>query len=52
MAPRFVKVLPNDYQRVLDTLKKVKASGGVTDDEAELIAFGINAQDAARMGGN
>jgi glutamate synthase (ferredoxin) len=50
MVPKFVKVFPNDYRRVIETLRRVKATG-VSDDEAEMVAFGINAQDLARAGG-
>jgi glutamate synthase (ferredoxin) len=50
MVPKFVKVYPNDYRRVIETLKNIKDSG-VSDEEAEMIAFGINAQDVARAGG-
>jgi glutamate synthase (ferredoxin) len=50
MLPKFVKVYPNDYRRMLETIKDIKETG-VSDDEAEMIAFGINAQDAARAGG-
>jgi glutamate synthase domain-containing protein 3 len=50
MAPKFVKVYPNDYRRMLETMKDIKETG-VSDEEAEMIAFGINAQDAARAGG-
>jgi glutamate synthase (ferredoxin) len=50
MLPKFVKVFPNDYRRMLETLKDIKDTG-VSDDEAEMIAFGINAADAARAGG-
>jgi hypothetical protein len=35
---------------MLETLKEIKETG-VSDDEAEMIAFGINAHDAARAGG-
>jgi glutamate synthase (ferredoxin) len=50
MLPKFVKVYPNDYRRVVETLAQVKATG-VSDEEAEMIAFGLNAQDVARVGG-
>ena len=40
-APKFVKVLPADYQRVLESLKKVKAQG-LTGDAAILAAFEEN----------
>jgi glutamate synthase (ferredoxin) len=50
MVPKFVKVYPNDYRRVLETQKKFKESG-LSDEEAEMAAFGMNAQDLARAGG-
>jgi glutamate synthase (ferredoxin) len=50
MVPKFVKVYPNDYRRMLETIKDIKETG-VSDEEAEMIAFGINAHDAARAGG-
>jgi glutamate synthase (NADPH) large chain len=50
MVPRFVKVYPNDYKRVQETLRQIKETG-VSQEEAELVAFGINAQDVARAGG-
>jgi glutamate synthase (ferredoxin) len=50
MVPKFVKVYPNDYKRVIETLKMVKETG-VSDEEAEMMAFGMNAQDVARAGG-
>ena len=50
MRPHFVKVYPNDYKRVIETLKKVKATG-VPDEEAEMMAFDMNAKDLARAGG-
>jgi hypothetical protein len=49
MVHKFVKVYPNDYRRVV-ALKDIKDTG-VSDEEAEMIAFGINAQDVARAGG-
>jgi glutamate synthase (ferredoxin) len=50
MVPKFVKVYPNDYRRVIETQKQFKASG-LSDEEAEMAAFGLNAQDLARAGG-
>ncbi len=49
-APRFVKVLPKDYARVLQALKKV-ASQGLSGDEAIMAAFEENIRDVARVGG-
>lgn len=50
MLPKFVKVYPNDYRRVLETQKKFKASG-LSDDEAVMAAFEANSRDLARVGG-
>jgi len=49
-VPKFVKVMPNDYKRVLETLQRVKESG-LTGDEAEMEAFKANAKNLARVGG-
>jgi len=51
LLPRFVKVLPHDFKRALEAEKKVK-SLGLSEDEAEMAAFEMNAKDASRMGGN
>ncbi|MBI1870826.1 MAG: glutamate synthase large subunit [Chlamydiae bacterium] len=51
MIPKFVKVMPKDYKRVLQTLKKVKEAG-LTGDEAVMAAFEENKKDLARVGGN
>ena len=48
--PQFVKVMPKDYKRVLQSLKKAQADG-LTGDEAMTRAFEENAKDAARVGG-
>jgi glutamate synthase (ferredoxin) len=50
LVPKFVKVYPNDYRRVNETQKKFKASG-LSDEEAEMAAFDLNAHDLARAGG-
>lgn len=50
MLPKFVKVYPNDYRRVLETQKKFKESG-LADEEAVMAAFEANARDLARVGG-
>jgi glutamate synthase (ferredoxin) len=42
-VPKFVKVMPTDYKRVLESLKKVKAQG-LTGDEAILAAFEENSR--------
>ena len=50
MVPLFVKVMPKDYKRVLNSLKKIEQSG-LVGDEAVMAAFEENANDAARIGG-
>ncbi|MGB8355146.1 MAG: glutamate synthase large subunit [Chthoniobacteraceae bacterium] len=50
MAPKFVKVMPKDYKRVLQALKKAEQDG-LTGDEAMNAAFEANARDVARIGG-
>jgi glutamate synthase (ferredoxin) len=48
--PRFVKVMPKDYKRVLEAVRKAKADG-LTGDDALNAAFEANSRDAARVGG-
>jgi glutamate synthase (ferredoxin) len=48
---KLVKVLPKDYARVLESLKKAQAAG-LTGDEAAAAAFEENVKDVARVGGN
>jgi glutamate synthase (ferredoxin) len=50
-AQRFVRVLPNDYRRVLDAQEKFRAQG-LSAEQAEMAAFEANARDEARVGGN
>ena len=50
MVPKFVKVMPKDYKRVLQSLKRVQESG-LSGDQAIMAAFEENARDAARIGG-
>jgi glutamate synthase (ferredoxin) len=49
--PRFVRVLPNDYRRVVDAQRRMREKG-LSPDEAEMAAFEQNAHDEARVGGN
>jgi glutamate synthase (ferredoxin) len=49
-TPKFVKVMPKDYKRVLESIKKVRESG-LGGEEAIMAAFEANARDAARIGG-
>ncbi len=51
LLPKFVKVLPKDYKRVLQAYAQVKAQG-LSGDEAVMAAFESNKSDASRVGGN
>jgi glutamate synthase (ferredoxin) len=48
--PKFVRVMPRDYKRVLQAIAKAEADG-LSGDEALAAAFEANAKDAARVGG-
>ncbi len=50
LVPKFVKVLPNDYKRVIETQAQMLEQG-LSVDEAEMAAFEVNAHDVARVGG-
>ncbi len=50
MVPYFVRVMPNDYRRVLETQKKMRETG-LSQEEAEMAAFELNSKDTARLGG-
>jgi glutamate synthase (ferredoxin) len=50
LVPKFVKVYPNDYRRMLETQKRFKATG-LSEEEAVMAAFEENAKDASRAGG-
>ncbi len=50
MIPQFVKVMPKDYRRVLQSLQRVQAAG-LSGEEAIMAAFEENAKDVARIGG-
>ena len=50
MVPKFVKVMPKDYKRVLQSMKRVEDSG-LSGDQAIMAAFEENARDVARVGG-
>ena len=49
-VPYFVRVMPNDYKRVLDAQKRMRESG-LTQEQAEMAAFEQNSHDLARLGG-
>ena len=51
LLPKFVKVLPKDYKRMLACIERAQAQG-LTGDEAIMAAFEENARDLSRVGGN
>jgi glutamate synthase domain-containing protein 2/glutamate synthase domain-containing protein 3 len=50
MRPKFFKVYPNDYRRVVETQKRFKLQG-LSDEDAVMAAFEENSHDLARAGG-
>jgi glutamate synthase (ferredoxin) len=50
-SPKFVKVMPKDYRRVVESLQQAEAKGLVGDD-AMMAAFEANKNDASRVSGN
>jgi glutamate synthase (ferredoxin) len=51
LVPKFVKVMPKDYRRMLEAVKRAEAAG-LSGDEAIMVAFEDNKNDAARVSGN
>ncbi|TVQ46428.1 MAG: glutamate synthase large subunit [Gloeocapsa sp. DLM2.Bin57] len=51
LVPKFVKVMPRDYKRVIQALNKA-LDAGMTQDEAMIAAFEENARDVARIAGS
>ncbi|MBL9215398.1 MAG: glutamate synthase large subunit [Opitutaceae bacterium] len=51
LRPKFVKVMPKDYKRMLACIERAQGQG-LTGDEAIMAAFEENARDLARVGGN
>ncbi len=51
LVPRFAKVLPRDYRRMLECIKRAHEQG-LTGEEAIMVAFEENARDLSRIGGN
>ncbi len=48
---KFVKVMPDDYKRMLDAISGVEKRG-ISGDEALMVAFEENMSDASRVTGN
>jgi glutamate synthase (ferredoxin) len=51
LVPKFVKVIPRDYQRMLAAIARAEEQG-LVGDEAVMMAFEENARDLSRVGGN
>ncbi|MDX2256674.1 MAG: glutamate synthase large subunit [Pseudanabaenaceae cyanobacterium bins.39] len=51
MVPKFVKVMPKDYKRVLQSIKEA-LENGLSGDDALNAAFEANSRDVARIGGS
>ena len=51
MAPKFVRVMPRDYSRMLKCIARAHEQG-LTGEDAIMVAFEENARDLARVGGN
>jgi glutamate synthase (ferredoxin) len=51
MVPLFVRIMPNDYQRMLACIERAHGQG-LAGDEAVMAAFEENARDLSRVGGN
>ncbi|MCB0192157.1 MAG: glutamate synthase large subunit [Anaerolineae bacterium] len=51
MVPKFVKVYPRDYKRMLEIIAQVEAEG-LSGDEALMAAFEMNKNDKTRVSGN
>jgi glutamate synthase domain-containing protein 2/glutamate synthase domain-containing protein 1/glutamate synthase domain-containing protein 3 len=51
LLPKFVKVMPNDFKRMLSCIRRAHDQG-LTGDEAVMAAFEENARDLSRVGGN
>lgn len=51
ILPKFRKVTPRDYKRMLQAIKQVQEEG-LSGEEALMAAFDVNNRDLARVGGN
>jgi glutamate synthase (NADPH/NADH) large chain len=51
MVPKFVKVIPRDYQRMLAAIARAEEQG-LVGEEAIMMAFEENVRDLSRVGGN
>jgi glutamate synthase domain-containing protein 2/glutamate synthase domain-containing protein 1/glutamate synthase domain-containing protein 3 len=51
MLPKFARIIPKDFKRAVESLKRAHEQG-LSGDEAIMVAFDENARDLARVGGN
>jgi glutamate synthase (ferredoxin) len=51
MLPKFARVIPRDYKRMLEAIRRAEEQG-LVGDEAIMVAFEENARDLSRVGGN
>ncbi|MDX1617306.1 MAG: glutamate synthase large subunit, partial [Balneolaceae bacterium] len=51
IVPEFVKVLPKDYKRMLESIEEAEKQG-LSGEDAEMEAFLANKEDKARVAGN
>lgn len=49
--PKFVKVIPKDYKRMMDAMERMTAAG-MSGEEAVMAAFEANMKDLSRVSGN
>ncbi|MCR8844183.1 glutamate synthase large subunit [Paenibacillus sp. SC116] len=51
LLPKFVRIIPKDYKRMLEQIEKVEAKG-LVGEAALLAAFEANMRELSRVGGN
>jgi glutamate synthase (NADPH/NADH) large chain len=51
MLPQFVKIIPKDYKRIIQSIARAKQMG-LSGDEAIMAAFEENIKDVSRVSGN
>jgi len=50
-SPRFKRIIPNDYKRMLENIDKAHKAG-LSGEEALMVAFEENYKDVSRVSGN
>ncbi|MFZ5647117.1 MAG: glutamate synthase large subunit [Bacillota bacterium] len=51
LAPKFVRVIPKDYKRMMEAIERAHEMG-LSGDEAIMVAFEENSKDVSRISGN